>query len=428
MSSLYWSEDKGVGGTKVLLATTAYDSPDASYTASIDNSRAVLRDHGFRTAYALLSGNCHVDDARNSIVKHFLESDCHELVFIDADVSWEPAALARLLNHQDVDIIGGVYPKRAEGNHDYPVRLLEGVAEPCKRGRLRVEGLPTGFMRIKRHVLAAMAEKAQQFRKGAELSTTPILFERDFIDGVGRVGGDINFCMKARAAGFAVEADCELWLGHAAKTIVRGSCGAYMRRKTNTTLRWVCEQIQADAWKPQHIEEARACVGNSFGANVSGLIAAISTIKHNPGPVFEVGSGLTTVLMAAALKGKHYVYAVEHDPVYYELTKRMAREAGVKNIGLCLAPIDQATGWYNEHELEAIPAEKFALAFIDGPPRVYGSRFRFFSTDFAGDSNIIIADDADDFEYKRRLHEWADHNNRHIAFEGRLAIMSKERT
>jgi acetone carboxylase gamma subunit len=41
----------------------------------------------------LLSGNCHVDDARNSVVREFLASDCTELVFIDADVSWEPETL-----------------------------------------------------------------------------------------------------------------------------------------------------------------------------------------------------------------------------------------------------------------------------------------------------------------------------------------------
>ena len=32
----------------------------------------------------LLTGNCHVDDARNILVKNFLETDCETLVFLRA--------------------------------------------------------------------------------------------------------------------------------------------------------------------------------------------------------------------------------------------------------------------------------------------------------------------------------------------------------
>ena len=98
MATLYSDDGAPSQGRKVFLATTSYGDPDASYTFSISASREALHAAGFQTAYFLLQGNCHVDDARNSVVLNFLESDCTELVFLDADVDWEPKHLVQLLS------------------------------------------------------------------------------------------------------------------------------------------------------------------------------------------------------------------------------------------------------------------------------------------------------------------------------------------
>jgi hypothetical protein len=96
MSNHFYDEGEAATGKKVLLATTCYDKTAASYTFSIARSREALHKEGIQTAYLLLQGNCHVDDARNSVVRDFLESDCTDLVFLDADVDWEPADLLQL--------------------------------------------------------------------------------------------------------------------------------------------------------------------------------------------------------------------------------------------------------------------------------------------------------------------------------------------
>ena len=104
MSHLFHDSGNASGGRKICLATTSYDSPDAAYTFSMAQSREAMHKAGLQTAYMLLQGNCHVDDARNSVVQEFLLSDCDDLIFIDADVSWTPDALIRLCGH-DVDIV-----------------------------------------------------------------------------------------------------------------------------------------------------------------------------------------------------------------------------------------------------------------------------------------------------------------------------------
>jgi len=372
------------------------------------------------SAYALLSGNCHVDDARNSIVASFLESDCTDLVFIDADVSFTPDQLVRLCTHENVDVVGGIYPKRATGHRDMPVRMLPDVLTPDSKGLLEVEGLPTGFMRIGDNVLRHLAGASQTFRK--DLTVVPIIFERTYIDNVGRVGGDINFCFKASKAGFQLLADCELRLGHAAKVIVKDSLGAYLRRSKGETLSWLVDRIKNGQWQPEDFDEAAHAIGNEWVAPPEALTAAIKILENvTHGDVLETGSGLSTIVLAAAVPN-HYVYCLEHDPLYAEMTTRLARQAGVSNIGMVLAPLDPDTGWYNTADMEGMP-NQYALGFCDGPPRAYGSRTTFFTGGYARACDVVIADDAMTEGYPRFLMDWSRGAARDIAFEGRIAIV-----
>ena len=124
MSNLYFDAGPSSDGRKVMVATTVYDSPDSSYTFAMARTGPALMKAGIKYSYLLLSGNAHVDDARNTVARDFLKSDCTELVFIDADVTWEPEHLLALLDF-DVDVVGGVYPYRREtGNESMPVRNM----------------------------------------------------------------------------------------------------------------------------------------------------------------------------------------------------------------------------------------------------------------------------------------------------------------
>src|SRR5688572_25346759 len=105
-----------------MLAVPTYACPDTSLTFALARSREALSEVGIQSALLILEGNCHVDDGRNSIVRDFLESDCTDLVFIDADVTFEPKSLVTLCGYNE-DIVGGVYPYRREGSDNMPVRL-----------------------------------------------------------------------------------------------------------------------------------------------------------------------------------------------------------------------------------------------------------------------------------------------------------------
>jgi len=91
-----------------------------------------------------------ISRARNTLTAKFLgNTDSTHLMFIDADIGWEPWHVLVMLN-RDVDVIGGLYPMKS-----LPIKWcvngFEG-AEEGPDGLQEVSKTGTGFLLIKRHV------------------------------------------------------------------------------------------------------------------------------------------------------------------------------------------------------------------------------------------------------------------------------------
>ena len=88
--------------------------------------------------------------ARNTLTAKFLTNpDSTHLMFIDADIGWEPWHLLVLLD-RDVDVIGGLYPMKSMPIK-WCVNGFEG-AEEGPNGLQEVTKTGTGFLLIKKHV------------------------------------------------------------------------------------------------------------------------------------------------------------------------------------------------------------------------------------------------------------------------------------
>jgi hypothetical protein len=92
-----------------------------------------------------------ISRARNTLTAKFLATkESTHLMFIDADIGWEPWHLLALLNH-DKDVIGGLYPMKT-----IPVKWcvngIPGAQDNDPNGLLEVTKTGTGFLLMKRHV------------------------------------------------------------------------------------------------------------------------------------------------------------------------------------------------------------------------------------------------------------------------------------
>ena len=95
-----------------------------------------------------------ISRARNTLTAKFLEMpESSHLMFIDADIGWEPWHLLVLLN-RDVDFIGGLYPMKTMPIK-WVVNGFEGAEEGAD-GLQEVSKAGTGFLLIKKHVFEKM--------------------------------------------------------------------------------------------------------------------------------------------------------------------------------------------------------------------------------------------------------------------------------
>lgn len=133
----------------LFIATPSYDGWFCvEFTGSLAQTSATLAGAGVGVMFSPLIGNPFLDLARNELVAKFLESDATDLLFVDADVGWDPNVIGRLLSHPQ-EIVGGLVPKRDPSNEAcFHHNALTGVVSP--EGLFQSKELPTAFMRIKR--------------------------------------------------------------------------------------------------------------------------------------------------------------------------------------------------------------------------------------------------------------------------------------
>jgi hypothetical protein len=159
-----------------------------------------------------------ISRARNTLTAKFLaDTKATHLMFIDADIGWEPWHLLALLN-RDVDVIGGLYPMKS-----LPIRWCVNTfdgAEQGSDGLQEVSKTGTGFLLIRRSVFAKLdAHPATRpFSNDLGLPKELDPFMRTYFDTAVRDGRyyseDWTFCENWRDLGGKVWVDTRVQLTH----------------------------------------------------------------------------------------------------------------------------------------------------------------------------------------------------------------------
>ena len=82
------------------------------------------------------------------------------------------------------------------------------------------------------------------------------------------------------------------------------------------------------------------------------------------------------------------IHSLEHDPEWAGRLKESAKELGLDNLNVWMAPVED--GFYGSPGVE-LP-DKFGLALIDGPPRRLGGR----QNAKVAEADVYVFDDAND--------------------------------
>jgi len=162
-----------------------------------------------------IPGQAMIHTARNDVIRHFLSTDCTDLVFIDSDIGWEAEDFFRLIN-ADVDAIGATYRYKSPDVR-FVMKTLNGDVPDLTVNPTKVAGLGMGFFRLSRAAIQRLWEQSEEYMAPDGVAYRSV-FEFKIVDGK-EVGEDIAMCMKLPE----VYLDMGIVIQHCGEAIYMGS-------------------------------------------------------------------------------------------------------------------------------------------------------------------------------------------------------------
>ena len=239
---------------KVFVATPMYGSMNAGwYTQSVLQLSNICGQHGVGLSYSFMFNESLITRARNALVSQFLKTDNTHLMFIDADIQFNPNDIIRMLE-ADKDIICGIYPKKEINWHTVKVAMDNNVEKDQLKfhtgsfvvnlvnyaGEVTVPvnepveifNGGTGFMLIKRDVFEKLAPTVPEYTNDVgdlsgqmkEAEKIKEFFATSIEPDTNRLlSEDYHFCRIWRLAGGQVFAAPWAKLGHMGSYLFEGA-------------------------------------------------------------------------------------------------------------------------------------------------------------------------------------------------------------
>jgi hypothetical protein len=227
----------------IFVATPMYGGMCTGYfTNSLIAMTNVMKHHDMDMSFSCMFNESLIQRGRNALAHQFLKSKCTHLLFIDADIKFDPNHIPPMID-ADVDILCGIYPKKEIDWNGVKRAADEGVEakELAKRTGSLVVNLVdyagavtvpidkpveiwaggTGFMLIKREVLEGLADKVSSYNNDVTIINGNITeriveyFACSIEPETERLlSEDYHFCRVARLNGYKIYAAPWVTLGH----------------------------------------------------------------------------------------------------------------------------------------------------------------------------------------------------------------------
>ena len=234
---------------KIYVATPCYDMMRIETCVSLIDMFSTLGRSGIECKFKSVKTSL-VTHGRNLLTCGFLDSNFDYMLFVDADVEFQPEAVARMLVPKK-DIICTPYRVKEE-NIKYAVKFKDPdfiKIEPFDL--VEIEEGPAGLMLIKRVVFERLMDKRSDLKINFDEPTRKKMNEEigavedaidrymyNFWDTTFHLdtgewkGEDLSFCALAREAGFKIHANLDSGTTHHGSWGFQGKFGDSLKKKT----------------------------------------------------------------------------------------------------------------------------------------------------------------------------------------------------
>lgn len=131
----------------IVIATPVKNGLDSNYMKGFV-ATTNRQFPGVKLEHAMIEGTL-VNFNRNDLTHYAKSIGAREIVMVDSDMGWTDDHFARLILHENLDIVAGLYCKRKPGKPFWLMTPKTGEEVDPTTGLLEVEDAPTGFMKIR---------------------------------------------------------------------------------------------------------------------------------------------------------------------------------------------------------------------------------------------------------------------------------------
>lgn len=143
----------------ILIATPMHNAECSGlYTKSLLDTVVYLKSKGYDVAYEAVMHDALLTRSRNTLVHLFLKTSFDYLLFIDADMSFSPLDIEKMID-SDVDVVAGAFPKKTiqeeYGLSTNNLKLFKDLVE-C-------DYVGTGIILIKKEVFLKLKDSVNHY-------------------------------------------------------------------------------------------------------------------------------------------------------------------------------------------------------------------------------------------------------------------------
>lgn len=194
---------------KVLIATPAHDGRvDVWYVNSLVNTIRLAQANNILVHPVFMSYDSLVQRARNDLFAIAVSGGYDAMIFIDADMDWNPEWVLEMIKREE-DIIGGTARKKTDEAEIYVAKTRDLTIHA--NGCIKCESLGTGFVKLSRKAFVAAWEASPEYRNENRVSR--MVCNVEIIDGE-LYGEDVSLFRKLGKLGFDCWLNPNMTCGH----------------------------------------------------------------------------------------------------------------------------------------------------------------------------------------------------------------------
>jgi len=210
---------------QLIIATPcAYGQLTMEYVSSLVGTIKLGEENEIGIYPIFLGNDALIQRCRNDLVKIAYESKVDAMVFIDADMEWNPQWVIDLVNREE-DVVGGTARKKTDDAELYACKVLDTTIHD--NGLIKCAGIGTGFLKLSARAIASLWESSEAYN--TQRGECRMVFDVRVVDGE-LWSEDIIMCTKLTQAGLNVWLDPNMTCNHVGTKKYQGSVAGFINR------------------------------------------------------------------------------------------------------------------------------------------------------------------------------------------------------